>query len=603
MERVRSIRIKSVNYLQSRFSREVAAYASLILIAFIMRLWQLGARAVSYDENIHMGCGQDIFHNLFTLPLCGLPFAHGTFQFIGTGIIYSIFGESDFTARLLPAIFGTAIVILPFFLRRQLGRWGALSVAILLAFSPLFMYYSRYARGDIYNAFFTLLLVVCIWNYITDKRQRWLYIGAAALSLSFCNLETAYINLAIIALFLLLISGKELLLRVPRRLDLKALSPQAEYLILLGTLALPLYATFINLFRGENIIYELSSKTWAIALVVVFFLISAVVGLRWNPKRWIIATAIFYGIFILIWSVFFTDMHGVSVGLWGDAAYWIDQHYKARGGQPWFYYLMLIPIYEFLPLLFALAGAIYYAIKGSLFSRFLIYWTVASFIIFSFFGEKMPWISLQIVGPVILLGGMFIGFLLKGEGWSRRVQIIVRSSLAVIMLVLFSYTAYTACRESYQVEDDPPQMLLYAGLSADMHRIAGKIDELAQKTGEGHSLSITIDHEIVNTLEPAFDSGWYWYLRDYTNVDTPDLSSITSVPSGSVLILATSHVPADSQYLEKYGEGEKIKTTIWFPEEYKGDFSFGWWWNYFLHRETKGPYWNSEVVVYFPKAE
>jgi uncharacterized protein (TIGR03663 family) len=249
-------------------TREVVAYAALVLIAFIMRLWHLGARAVSYDENIHIGCGQDIFHNLFPLPLCGLPFSHGTFQFIGTGIVYSIFGESDFTARLLPAIFGTAIVILPYFLRRQLGRWGALAIAVLLAFSPLFMYYSRYARGDIYNAFFTLLLVVCIWNYITDKRQRWLYIGAAALSLSFCNLETAYINLAIIALFLLLISGKELLLRVPKRLDLKELSPQADYLILLGTLVLPLFAAFIG--YGIDSKADLSAP-WAIALVAVFF--------------------------------------------------------------------------------------------------------------------------------------------------------------------------------------------------------------------------------------------------------------------------------------------------------------------------------------------
>jgi predicted membrane-bound mannosyltransferase len=264
---------------------------------------------------------------------------------------------------------------------------------------------------------------------------------------------------------------------------------------------------------------------------------------------------------------------------------------------------MIIPIDEFLPLLFASVGAVYYAVKGSLFSRFLIYWATISLIIYSFFGEKMPQTSLNIILPVIALGGMFIGFLLQGEGWSRRVQIVVRSGLAVIVLLLFSFTAYTACKESYQVQDTPPQMLLYAGTSADVPSMAAKIDELAQKTGEGHNLSITIDRKIVNTLEPAYDSGLYWYLRDYTNVDTPDLSSITSVPSGAVLILAADHVPADSQYLEKYGKGEKVKTTIWFPEEYKNGFNMGGWWNYFIHRDTKGPYWNSEVVVYFLKAE
>ena len=440
MGRVKNIFPASIRYVKTHFTREVAVYLALMLIAFIMRLWHLGDRAIHYDEGIHVTCGLNIFSN--PAGWCLDPWVHGPFQFIGTGIVYSIFGQSEFTARLLPAIFGTAIVVLPFFLRRQLGRWGALAVAILLAFSPFFLYYSRYARDDIYFAFFTLLLVVCIWNYIADRRQRWLYIGVAALSLSFCALESTYMNLAIIALFLLLISGKELLLRIPKWFNLKELSPQAECVILLGTLVLPLFAAFIG--------YVINSKAdlsapWAISLVAVFFIVAAAIGLRWNPKRWLIAAAIFWGIFIMVWSVFFTrtsnepgvssllrHLHGIanglSTGLWGDANYWINQHGVARGGQPWFYYLMIIPIYEFLPLLFAFAGAIYYAVKGSLFSRFLVYWAVASFIIYSFYGEKMPWVSLSIVLPVIALGGMFIGFFIikllllgvKEEGIGRR---------------------------------------------------------------------------------------------------------------------------------------------------------------------------------------
>jgi len=40
---------------------------------------------------------------------------------------------------------------------------------------------------------------------------------------------------------------------------------------------------------------------------------------------------------------------------------------------------------------------------------------------------------------------------------------------------------------------------------------------------------------------------------------------------------------------------------LWFPEEYR-DFSMGWWWGYFLHRETLGPYWTSEGIGYFLKS-
>ena len=609
MEQPGNILHRSIGYLKVHLNREVAFYIVLTIIAFIMRMWQLGERAVHYDEGLHLGCSFNLFN---PAAWCYEPWVHGPFQFIGTGVIYKVFGDTEFTARLLPAIFGTAIIILPYFLRRQLGRWGALATSVLLAFSPLLMYYSRYARGDIYHAFFTLLIVVCIWYYITDMRQRWLYTGAAALSLDFCNLETAYINLAIIGFFVfviagisfvrLLISQEDRSSKLKQVLGLRGLSPQADFLILLITLTLPLFGAFINVFSLIKInglpllkpINDLSSSA-SIVIVVVLFILSAAVGLRWNPRRWLISAGIFYGVFILVWSVFFTHPQGIATGLWGDAAYWISQHGVARGGQPWFYYVILIPIYEFLPLLFASAGAIYFAIKGNLFSRFLIYWFVMSFIIYSFFGERMPWISLNIVVPVAMLGGMFIGFLLKAKPWRGKLRLVIRIGVAVVVIWLFSFTAYTACRESYQSADEPPQLLMYAGVSADVPRIADRIKEMAEATGEGYALPITIDTDI-------YFSGWSWYLRDYS-VDTPGMSSITSVPRGSVLILRADHDPADRQYLEKYGEGERIRMLIWFPEDYKGNFNVGWWWGYFWGRDAGASCLMTEGIVYFLKED
>jgi hypothetical protein len=115
-----------------------------------------------------------------------------------------------------------------------------------------------------------------------------------------------------------------------------------------------------------------------------------------------------------------------------------------------------------------------------------------------------------------------------------------------------------------------------------------QIEELAEETGEGKEIAITLDNELYWL--------WRWYLRDYTNVDY----SIEQ-PAGLALIISAGHEPSDGSYLEKYGEGEKIDMLIWFPEEYR-DFSMGWWWGYFLHRETLGPYWTSEGMVFFLKS-
>ena len=40
---------------------------------------------------------------------------------------FYLFGDSDATSRVILALFSTATVLLPLLLRRQLGRWGALS--------------------------------------------------------------------------------------------------------------------------------------------------------------------------------------------------------------------------------------------------------------------------------------------------------------------------------------------------------------------------------------------------------------------------------------------------------------------------------------------
>jgi uncharacterized protein (TIGR03663 family) len=512
---------------------------------------------------------------------------HGPFQFHGNALIFLIFGDSDFTARLLPAIFGTALVALPFFLRRQLGRWGSIAVAILLAFSPLFLYYSRYARNDIYSAFWSLLLVICMWRYFEERKARYLYIGSAALSLNFCTKEVSYITVVIFALFLLIITAKELAARIGKGFDLKDLSAPAEYLILIATLSLPLFAAFIQLIPGVDLGADLSN-VWAIVLVISLFAIAAAIGIRWNPRRWLISALIFYGIFILLYTTFFTNLSGFASGLWGSIDYWIQQQDVARGGQPWFYYIMLLPVYEFLPLLFATIGAVYYTIKGTTFSRFLVYWAAISLVLYSFAGEKMPWLSLHIALPVILIGGMFIGQLLQGFEWPKTRVWALRGVTVLVLLFFFSFSVHITCQESYQRSNAPPQMLLYAGMSSDMPRIMGQIEELAEETGEGKDIAITLDWDLY--------WHWRWYLRDYPNIDY----SIDQ-PQGSVLIVLAGHEPADESRLQHYGEGERINILIWFPEEYR-DFDLGWWWGYFLHRETLGPYWNTQGIVYFPKS-
>jgi len=584
---VEKVKALPVDRLRSALTWEIGIYALLILVALVMRLWSVDARAFSHDESLHAVYSWYIFdawnydHD---------PMMHGPFQLFGNALVFAIFGDSDFTVRILPAIFGTALVALPLLLRRQLGRYGALAVAVLLTFSPLLLYYSRYVRNDIYIAFWMFLLIVCVWRYFEERKARYLYIGAAALSFNFCTKEVSYITTGILGLFLLFIAGRELASRVlaGRRFNLKELSPAAEFLILIGTLSLPLFSAFIQLIPGVDLP---EGVHWAKVLTVVpLFIISAAIGLIWNWRRWLISAIIFYGIFTLLYTTFFSNTSGFASGLWGSVDYWIEQHGEARGGQPWFYYLVIMPFYEFLPLTFAFAGGIYYTIKGNLFSRFLVCWTVLILIILSYAGEKMPWLSLHIAFPAILLGGMFIGRLLQNFDREQARAWAVRGITIIILLLLVPYSIYVAFQESYQQSDEPPQMLLYAGMSWDIPRIMDRIEELAEERGEGNSIRINVDSPLT--------WAYYWYLRDYEHIDYSNLSSISNPPAGTVVILAASNKTAAEPYLGEYGEGQRFPYLIWFPEEYR-DFDFGWWWGYFLHRDTDGPYWSQDGISYW----
>ena len=47
---------------------------------------------------------------------------------------------------------------------------------------------------------------------------------------------------------------------------------------------------------------------------------------------------------------------GIGRGIWQGLYYWLQQQEVARGGQPLYYYLLLMPLYEQLVVVFGLAG-------------------------------------------------------------------------------------------------------------------------------------------------------------------------------------------------------------------------------------------------------
>jgi len=439
---------------------QVAAYAALIIVAGGLRFWDLGSRALHHDESLHAWTawklfqGQGYHHE---------PWMHGPFQFFGTAVSFFLFGVSDYTARILPAFLGSALIALPYFLRHRLGAAGAFLAAIGLAFSPTLLYFSRFARNDIYIVLFTLGLVICLWRYVDEGKSRYLYLTALVLGIAFATNESTFINAAVLIVFLNVwmavhfwrqvrdgldstSSAGALALLLPfawavaalwpftsrwrDRVGLREWHPAADFLIVLGTLTLPQFAAAVQVplegvFGIDNTSLARAAGGHTRENLLGFFTIagliaaSAAVGTRWNLRVWGVAALAFYVPYALLYTTLFTNLDGFYSGHWGALDYWLSQQDVARGEQPWFYYLMLLPAYEFLPLLFAAPALIYYTLRGDIFRRFLVFWFAATVFGYSVAGEKMPWINVYPTLPLVLIAAVFLGDVLT-SGLPRR---------------------------------------------------------------------------------------------------------------------------------------------------------------------------------------
>ncbi|MBI4217150.1 MAG: TIGR03663 family protein [Chloroflexi bacterium] len=586
---------------------EQALYLLLMLAAGALRLWDLGGRPIHFDESLHafyswlLATGGGYQHN---------PLMHGPFQFHGIALSFVLFGDSEFTARLLSALFGTALVALPYLLRRELGRWGALATGLMLAVSPTFLYFSRFARNDIFMAVWTILLVVLMWRYLKSPQPRYLYLSAAVLALSFSTKENTYLTVAILGSYLLLRGARDLWGRVREGLTLSRLSPAASYAVFLGTFTLPLLSAAATIpLRWLNPGYQSPTQTamsqgaadifFPVAVLLAFLALAAAVGLRWGGRRWLYYALVFYGIFVPLHATFGTNPLGLASGLWGGLDYWLAQQGVARGGQPWFYYPLLLGIYEFLPLLFGVMGALYFAVRGDGFHRFLVYWAGGSFLLYSLAAEKMPWLGVHLALPLILLAGSVLGR--AGEGMGKEEGRLRPALLLAVGTILLVFTIRAAWMASYQNREEPVEMLVYSQGAPEVMAAAEDISRLLQ---ERPGTPVTID------LAPHGGWPWHWLLRNRP-ISYQDLGQAEPPPVGA-LILAREHEGPSPPDPKSYQEPRTLRILLWFSEYYK-DMTWSrlgeqlgqpaaWarWGRYFLFREivSSGSW---DVTLYLPK--
>jgi len=178
---------------------ENGLYLLFFALALITRFWDLGAKGLHHDESLHSVYSWKYYMDQGYIHS---PMMHGPEQFHFIDLFYLLFGATDATARFASATCGVFLVMAPWFLRRQLGRWPALIASFLLLISPGFMYFTRFAREDAIYAAMEMLFVMGLWRFVDERKPRDFYIMCAGYSLMFTIKESAYLTTAVIGLLL-----------------------------------------------------------------------------------------------------------------------------------------------------------------------------------------------------------------------------------------------------------------------------------------------------------------------------------------------------------------------------------------------------------------
>jgi uncharacterized protein (TIGR03663 family) len=538
------------------------ACAAVLLVAVLVRLYQLELRPMHHDEGVNgfflmnlMRTGlfnydPSNYHGAtlyyFTLPLAKLA---ERFQMLDSWVV-----------RLVPVVFGVATVWLTLGLRRYLGAVGALAAAALLALSPGVVFFSRYFIHEMMFAFFTLGLVVAALRlYEKGRRDEaspanswlgWLIIIAALPAIAQYAFSIAQF---VFQLFGLLsktpdanpafnLPGSLVLFDLVALVVLVALYDRARatYLILGAVSAALLFATKETAFISVGVLLIAWAMTWGYVSIASFAaregwfgtpepptgrrargkqggkgsgtvatlsdnnLRALVERLGGWPRLLILSVAalgIFFSVNILFYSSFFTNPKGVGDSLKAFDL-WTKTGKSDFHGKPFYIYVKWLLQEESPVLALASVGALIalWRVRRNRFALFAALWGFGLLAAYSLINYKTPWLMLSMLVPLALVGGYAIGVIYK----ANRTAALTALALA---LAVCAYQAYQVNLVHY---DEDAYIYVYAHTKRSYVDLIREVERVAERAGTKYTTPI-------NVAAPEY---WPmpWYLRNYKNV-------------------------------------------------------------------------------------
>jgi len=310
----------------------------------------------------------------------------------------------------------------------------------------------------------------------------------------------------------------------------------------------------------------------ALGVLSAAIIVSIVIGVQWIGGAWLVCAGIFYLIWATLYTTFFTHLSGAFSGSWQGMGYWVAQQEVARGNQPWYYYFVGLPVYELLPAVFGIAGAVYFIRRADMLGLALTFWAGVTFMAYTLASEKMPWLLVNITLPLIFLSAKFLGELAESVRWRQALRqgagglffltplaasgglfvlyaytgndggltaqhwVILAGSAAVLALaaylirvsstagggalatlgiaaLLLGFGGWSALRAGYTFDDSNREILVYAQGGSDLKDTFAALEDQVFSSPSGDTSNASTQRRAV---EVDYDI-WYpfqWYVRN-----------------------------------------------------------------------------------------
>ena len=172
-------------------------FIAILIIAVATRLYMLDDRPMDHDESIH---GYLSYILMKEHRYSYDPAYHGPFLYFATAGVFSVLGDSKFTARLVPVIF--SILAILFALKFERFNRNAPLFAAVLLISPSILYYSRYLRNDLIVLASFIAIVYSYFSYRESGRARYIYLAAIFAAIMVSAKENGWLYLGTIVSFI-----------------------------------------------------------------------------------------------------------------------------------------------------------------------------------------------------------------------------------------------------------------------------------------------------------------------------------------------------------------------------------------------------------------